>query len=1144
METWKKVFFVLLLCLAIFWFLIVYPYLIPKAQETIEPYPWLKLGIESIKNELWDPNLQMFRESAKQSQCLWFDDQTKLLMIMLLDPKSYESNITQIIETLKLYYNNGYLPRRYVIVQPQITKASTSDFEMVNGFLKVKGNLVDPDQLGNSLRLIYYEASGEVTFAYLYGQLFIVDPETYPAWDWITYDPVNLRAEQIQNPGFDHLSFQLERSWNADKLMPWEFSFPKYWYWGSQPPFYNVYGCQFGSKFNRFIGFEILSNTTDKDWRSEMFPINGNTSYSVSFLYWGGINSGEVRFYFRYYDANKNWIGENVLTLTSSDNWDYWVYKYLTVTTPVNAVYGDIRIVAPNGFTGYAYFDNIYGIPVPNWDFQTPDGYPFTNGTYHSRWRALRLYSGGDYARQRLIKPVPVSNVYNLTYWVCSPNGTSHNYEVYVFYTDFTYSVFSKSYGSTDWSMQAIQGSELTAGKTVYAIAFKGVNGEICIDDVAFNYRPSGASYGATFKTYYDAQGVVATDAIQYYSDDDVALNITWRFERGKPYLQQILSAFNKHYQEYGIDVHMIASVNQLSTITSGEGSRKTAYTSVWIPGIGRRYPDPNSWITVLLDQWQEEYIKWKANYNYYIFELMQIPEWSGCLGLAYQFPSGNVPYHMQTTQNPDRMLWGDKTGYFLHYVTTNFLVKMPRPYNFGSASVNMFCLNGYDFVDPSVYNHYFKNIQNYDNIDLSLNYHLGQIALSLATYYSVKGVEPQWNGTGMASGIIKFYDRIFSGHNNGTYIMCSAKMVEACVLMNRITGDPYYIGFAYRLANHLRDSQLSDGRIPMKHNNVTYLDCQACALIALRLVGYTDAYNKGLTAIHYDYMPSGYHRIPAGYVGDDVPREKRLFVYANSTHIDDDFWTYKASYIAIAGLGKNDTLTMLGLSRVWSRTIWGSNSLFIYNSESLPGHELTINGETLTPEVNSETHPWGLLAWYYVARYQRENFNYYYMFLEAHRAIIEASFSLTSVHARIYGWQDKGTISSFYIGGKDGETVIVKDVKVDGQSVQKVETLPILEANADNCYFIDNKTKTLYVKAFPRNGELTTIDLSVESVLPEPWMPILPIMGTFGFVMMAISGVYAIDKVKQGEFLEGCTIAFVLFLIGFGLVIAWLWSV
>jgi len=1133
------VLFVLLLCLAIFWFLIIYPYLVAQPEAVSEPYPWLTLGVDSIKNELWDSNLQMFRESAKEVQSYWFDDQTKLLMTMLVDPGKYASNISQIIETLHRYYNNGYLPRRYVKVYPNITKASVSDFEMVNGFLKVKGNLLNPSQVGNSLRLVYYEASGEVTFSYLYGQLFIVDPET-GIWDWITYDPVNMRAELMQNPGFDHNSSQTEHVWYEYNFIPWEFSFPKYWYWGSQPPIYNVYPVQIGGS-NRFIGFEIPSNTTEKDWRSTTFPINGNTSYTVTFSYCGGISLGEARFYFRYFDASGNWISENVLTLTSADNTNgLWTTKSLTVTTPVNAQYGDIRIVAPsNLFNGYAYFDQIMGIPVLNGDFQTPDGYPFTNGTYHSRWRALRLYSGGDYARQRLVKTVPVSRVYNLTYWVCSPNGTSHNYEVYVFYDDFTCSVFSKSCSSTDWIPQAIQGSELTLGKTVYAIAFKGVDGEICIDDVAFNYKPLGASYGATFKTTQDALGNLYTDAIQYYSDDDVALNITWRFERGKPYLQQILSAVNKHADAYGVDFHMVASVNQLSTITSGEGSRKTAYTDVWIPGIGRRYPDPNSWITVLLDEHQEDYNKWKENYNYYIFELKQIPEWSGCLGLAYQFPSGNVPYHMETTQNPNRTLWGDKTGYFLHYVTTSFLVKCGRPLTGGSITVNMYCFNGYDFVDPSVYNHYFMNIQNYDNIDLSLNYHLGQIALSLATYWSIKGTDPY----DMAKGIINFYNYIFSHHNNGTYIMTSGKMIEACVLMNQITGDSFYRDFANRLALNLTSNQLADGRFPMKHNNVTYLDCQAVALTGLRLLGYTDAYEKGLSAIHYDYLPNGYHRIPVGYVGDDVPHEKRLFVYANSTHIDDDFWTYKASYVAIASLGRNDSMTMLGLSRVWSRTIWSSNSLFIYNSESLPEHELTIDEKVLTPEVNSETHPWGLLAWYYVARYQREKFNYYYMFLEDHRAIVNASFSLTAIHAKIYGWQDKGTISRFYLKGKD-EYCIVKDVKIDGSNVSKVDSLSILEASAVNCYYIDEKANILYVKAFPRNGEYTTLDLTVESKLPEPWMPILPIMGTFGFVLMAISGVYAIDKVKQGEFLEGMAIALVLFLIGMGLVIAWLWSV
>jgi hypothetical protein len=1135
----RKVLFAILIPLILVWVIIAIPYIQPRAEPISEPYPWLKLGIETIKNYLWDSQLQMFRESVKENQSFWIDDQTKLLTVLLKDPETYESNISQIIETLHEYYNNGYLPRRYVKVEPDITNNTLSNFEMVNGFLKVHGNLLNPSEEKNSLRLTYYEAAGEVTFTYLYGQRFIVDPET-GTWDWITYDPVNERAEQMQNPGFDHNSSETESSWWQGNFIPWEFSFPKHWFWGKQPPFHCVYPVDIGSS-NRIIGFEIPENITERDWRSEQFDIAGNVSYTVSFRYKGTISYGEVRFYFRYYNSTGHWIGEDVLTLTGADNMDVWTTKSLSVTTPEDAVSGDIRIVAPaNQFNGKAFFDAISGVDVLNPDFTVPDGYPFTNGTFHSRWRSLRILGSGDYGRQRLVKTVPVSNVYNLT-WHIKAVSPPQSYRVHVFYDDLTYSTFDKTCNNDTWVKNAIQGSSLTAGKTVYAVAFQGQTGEITIDDVAFNYKPSGASYGAIYELTVDsATGeAVYSDAIQYYSDNDVALNITWRFEKGKPYLQQVLTAVNKHADAYSVDFHLIASVNQLSTITSGEEDRKTSYRSVWIPGIGRRYADPNSWITPLLDCLQEEYWKWQYNYNYYIFELMQIPEWSGCLGLAYQFPEGNVPYYMQTTQNPDKTLWDDETGKFLHYVTTSFRKPVIKPANTTSITVNMFCLNGYDFVEPSIYNSYFLNIQNYDNVDLSLNFHLGQIAYALACYREVKGLDPY----GMAEGVIRFYHRIFNGHNNGTYIMTSGKMIEACVKMHKLTGDSFYSSFADSLAENLVANQLSDGRFPMKHNNVTYLDCQAVALMGLRLTGYTSAYSKGLKAVHYDYLPGGYHRIPVGYVGDNIPHEKRLFVYANATHVDDDFWTYKASYVSLASLGKNDTLTMLGLSRVWSRTTWNATHLFIWNSESLPGKELTIDGNVLVPEVNSETHPWGLLAWLKTAQHQRGNYNYYYMFLECHRAIVEASFSETSVHTKIYGWNDKGTISRFSLKGKE-EYVVVKDVKIDGESVSEVETLPILEASGFNCYYIDEDASTLYVKAFPRTNELVTLDLNVESKLPEPWMPIMPIIGTLGFLMIVISPVYLIQKVRKGEFAEGLGIAFVLFIIGFAFIVGWLWSV
>ena len=1141
MEIWKKVMFVLFLSSSLFWVVLAIPYLTPKTELIMEPYPWFVVGADTVKDHLWDSNLRMFRESVKENESYWIDDQSKLLGLFLEDAKRYETNITRIVETLHNFIHDGYLPRRYVKTDPQIVNSTLSNFEMKNGFLKVKGNLNDPDDEANPLIFTYYEASGKVDFAYLYGQLFIVDPET-GMWDWITYDPVNLRAEQIQNPGFDHNSSTSEIEWYVYNFVPWEFSFPKNWSWNNSPPIYNVYLVDTG-KNTRHIGFEIPSNITEKDWRNtNKFAVDGDTGYTLHFNYKGTIDYGEARIYFRYFNAS-GWISEDVLTLTSSNNTDLWASKSLNVTTPVTATSGDIRIVAPeNLFNGKAYFDVFSGVPVENPSFETPDGYPFTNGTYNTRYRSLKILESEDYARQRLVKTISVSQVYNLTYQVKAVSPP-HNYDVLVFYDDLSYSTFSKSCNSDTWVSEAVQKANLNAGKTVYAVAFRGNNGEIGIDDVAFHYKPVNAVYSSNYKVDVDSATKKNNyvESIQSYEDDDVNLTVRFRFERDKAYLQEIMEATNKHASSYSVDVHCIASVNQLSTITSGEESRKTAYSSVWIPGIGRRYPDPNSAMTPLLDENQEEYNLWRKNYDYYVFELRQIPEWSGCLGLAYNFPYGNVPYYMQNTRNPNSTLWGADTGKYLHYVTTSFRKPIIKPTESTSVTINIFALNGYDFVNPGIINYYMRNLGNYDNVDLSLNFHLGQISYALSRYREVIGVDPY----DMASGIIHYYSSIFNGHNNGTYLMNTGKMVEACLKMNRLTGDSFYNSFAQNLANHLVNNQLSDGRFPMKHNNITYLDCQGVSVIALRLMGsnYESAYTKGLEAFHYDYLPSGYHRIPTGYIGDDVPHEKRLFVYANSTHIDDDFWTYKSSYIAKASLGKNDTLTMLGLSRVWSRTVWSESSLLIYNSESLPDNKLTISGEVLEPEINSETHPWGLIVWYDMAKHQRSSFNYYYMFLDEHRAIIEATITKPALDVKIYGWNNKGTVSRFYLKGKE-QYCEPSIIKVDGSTINKVDSLSNLESSGVDCYFHNESSFNLYVKVFPKNMDEATLHIKFTHITPEFWMPILPLMGTFGFIMLCISLVYGIGKVKNGEFLEGSAIALLLFLIGFALIVAWLWSV
>jgi len=1127
---------------ALIWVVIAIPYLFP--QETVEdPYPWFSLGANSIKQLLWDPQMQMFRESPKEWQSYWIDDNAKLLNMFLEDPVTYQSNISNIIENLHKVYYNGYFPRRYVKTDPKIVNSNVKNVRIENGFLRVSGNLSDPYDIKHPLTLTYYEASGKVDFAYLTGNLFTVYPiKSGYYYNWITYDPVRQRADQCQNPGFDVNTSRGEDL--STDLMPWEFSTPKFWNFPSayHPPFHCVYTTKYAfidpDRHKRVVGLEVNAEGSEIDWRSDPFNVQANYTYILSFDCRGTFGSGTpFKVFLRWFDSSHNWISEGVIALNTTTNG--WVHISQSFTSPSNAVYGDIRIVAYPDTVGSYYFDNfmLNGELIPNGNFETPNTFNVRTDVWRTQYRSGWIYGINDYLRQPLYVPVTVNQFINLTYWVRV--GAPANYYVYVWYSDGSYSSITKSCSSTDnFVKDAVQSSMLNPGKTIVAIGFvQGTaNVDVFFDDVAIYYKPSGA----TFKTWVDEEVSpynttrLYVEACQNYEDGDVNLTIRFRFSLGNAYLSQIMEFQNKH-ADYKAGVIFHNALDELSTITTGTGNMKTAYSSIWIPEVGRRYPNPNLTMTTLADI--SDLGRWSVKHEYFIVELKEIPEWSGCLGLAVKVPT--YAFHdIINTKNDNTTLWGDRTGKFLHYLTYSFEFEVPANYS-AFMEAKIICLNGYDFVHPEIYDHYFMNLGNFTNLDLSLNYHLGMICYALAKHLDVLGIDPY----GMAKGIWQYYREIFNGHNNGSYLMTTGKMIEASMILYWKLDQIEYLGFAKQLADYLVNIQLSDGRFPMKHNNVTYLDCQGACLCGLKLMQgydpkYRDAYLKGLTAIHYDYQPSGYRRIPVGYVGDNVPHEKRLFVYSNATHIDDDFWTYKASYVARASLGTNQTLTMLGLSRVWSRTTWNNTHLFIWNSESTPENPLAI----VDPETNSETQPWGLVAWLEVAKTQRQQFNYYYVFLTKHKAIIYADLTPCHTNVTIYGSPGIGTVSTFYLKGIE-EYVTPQVVKVDGRGISSVSSYAYIPTATTNVYYYNASRYILIVKAFPQT-DCVNVYIEWRSQPFELWMPILPIMGTVGFILMIVSPIYLISKFKEGEIAEAIAWGFVMFIIGFGLILGWLWSI
>lgn len=1171
MEQWKKVFFILMVVMCLIAFFVFLPWMFPKA---VKLYDWYVQGIDSIKDYLWDPNVKMFRESAKQTQSFWIDDQAKLLNVFLEDPERYRGNITQIIETLAKFHYEGYFPRRYVLVEPKITSMDTHNFEMENGFIRVKGDGWEQDP-EKGLKLEYYEASSNTTICYLTGQSFIWDRGEY-FYDWITYTPSRMQADQCNNPGFDFYSTptESESSYNASLFIPWDFSRPKNWYSREDPPLSkNIYTCKFlrpksCNYVGRVIGLKVNNEGIEYDWRSDKFQIVSNQTYTLSFRYYGTHTSGsKIRVFFRWFDSidPEHWVGEYSVEVDSTPYG--WISNITTCTTPAgySQLWGDIRIVAYADTVAEFYFDQVQVIDpvtrqnlVPNSDFETPDGLCFSKASYHSRYRSARFYGASDYIKQYLVVMVPFANFKYIVLWSVATNPPG-SLAITLHYSDGTSETVTKTVTQSEWNPDAkiiVSRSDFTPttkGIEAFSIKQNSDNKETFIDDVAFVYTPMGGSFSVSYNAEpdpYNPGKYLKTELIQTFEDNYQKVNITFRFEKGKPYLIQEMTIYNKDI--YTSDYFAILTLDELSTVYSGEGNRRNSYRSVWIPGVGRKYADPNSWITVFYDaeHFPEETQRWISGYDYFIFELMQIPEWSGNLGIVVKTPNKDALKILQSTRNDNTTLWGERTGEFLHYVTASFFVQGVSPSYSGLSRIQIFALNGYDWTDPAKLNYYLKDLDKWDNTDLSLNFHLGQIAYSLAKYFAYSNLDPY----GMTVKTIRNYFRMFRSHNNGTYLM-NAKMVEACLKVYKILGQDEFLKDAKYLADYLLKIQLADGRFPMPHNNVTYLDCQAICVYALNLMSgykpeYKEAFLKGLNAIHWDITPtSSRHRIPVGGVGDNVPARPRLFVYANATHVDDDFWTYKASYVALASLGLNDTMTMLGLSRLWSRTIWNRNTktLFVYNSESLPGS--LIPG--VDPEINSETHPWGITIWNMAVNYYREKVNYAWYFLENHYAIVKCSITKTQLNATVWGTNRAGTLAFFLCRGKGDAYVRPVEIRIDGLIIGNVSSIREVETANKNCYYYNEDAYDLRIKAIPYDPDYSKIfpvaynlQILFDQLTIGMVMPILPILGIFGFVLMATSGVYGIEKIKNGEFLEGSALAMMFFIIGLGLVIVWLWSV
>lgn len=94
----------------------------------------------------------------------------------------------------------------------------------------------------------------------------------------------------------------------------------------------------------------------------------------------------------------------------------------------------------------------------------------------------------------------------------------------------------------------------------------------------------------------------------------------------------------------------------------------------------------------------------------------------------------------------------------------------------------------------------------------------------------------------------------------------------------------------------------------------------------------------------------------------------------------------------------------------------------------------------------------------------------------------------------------------------------------------------PLTITNSENSTFLQNNFELIFETEY-----LTTTLTFGEGAL-EIWMPITLILGMTGVSLLIITPVYTIHRLRKKDYMF-LVWAFVLMVIGIGLVIAWLWS-
>jgi len=139
--------------------------------------------------------------------------------------------------------------------------------------------------------------------------------------------------------------------------------------------------------------------------------------------------------------------------------------------------------------------------------------------------------------------------------------------------------------------------------------------------------------------------------------------------------------------------------------------------------------------------------------------------------------------------------------------------------------------------------------------------------------------------------------------------------------------------------------------------------------------------------AIHYSEVPTPSYSILGV---QNAPVTYRLWVYANYSMVDADYYTYKAELVSgFADTVGNNTLASLAISRVWQKTEYIYPTSYVYY--------VSLYGSGL--QMNSETQPWGDVATeYYVSTWDPTNLQLYWASLPQEDWVMNQTWNGTAL--------------------------------------------------------------------------------------------------------------------------------------------------